>query len=121
MKKTFFKFLPPAVWFVLIFILTSVPHPAMPDALQVKHIDKLVHFAMYLPFGFLLLRAMGARGLRSFLIAGAVCLAAASCDELHQTFIPGRGAELLDFSADLAGGLLGMCLFLLTRMKENRT
>jgi VanZ family protein len=29
-------------------------------------------------------------------------------DEVHQLLIPGRSCELLDFLADMVGGILGM-------------
>lgn len=104
------RFLLPAVWFVFIFILTSLPVPFLPHV-RVSHADKMIHFAIYLPLGFLLARSFREKGSRAFLYALGLCLAAASCDELHQAFIPGRSADILDLLADFAGGLTGGALW----------
>mgnify|MGYP000697259071 CR=1 FL=1 len=108
------RLLPAALWLVVIFILTSLPAPVLPEV-RFRHADKLIHFAIYLPLGFLLARAFRERGARALLYAAALCLAAASCDELHQILVPGRSADILDLLADLAGGLAGAALFLAAR------
>jgi VanZ family protein len=114
MIPTLKRFLPAALWLVVIFILTSLPAPVIPDV-RIPHADKMIHFAIYLPLGFLLARAFRHRGSRAILYAAALCLAAASCDELHQVLVPGRSADILDLLADLAGGLAGAGLWLATK------
>jgi len=110
MKQVFLKFWPAAAWFALIFILTSIPSPQIP-VINVRHLDKLMHFFIYLPFGFFLTRALGTGGLKRLLLVAAVCLAASACDELHQMLVPGRQADVFDFSADMAGAALGMAVY----------
>jgi len=111
------RFLLPALWFVLIFILTSLPAPILPE-IRISHADKMIHFAVYLPLGFLLARSFRQRGPRALLYAVGLCLAAASCDELHQILIPGRSADVLDLLADLAGSLTGGALWWATGPKK---
>ncbi len=109
MKQAILKFGPAVAWFALIFILTSIPAPGIPE-IRIPYFDKIMHFAFYLPFGFFLMRALGPGGLKRILLVVVVCLAAAACDELHQMLVPGRQADALDFSADMAGAALGMLL-----------
>jgi VanZ family protein len=113
MKQALLKYGPAAAWFALIFTLTSVPSPHV--SVGIPHFDKIIHFGIYLPFGFLLMRAAGSGSLKRLALAFAVCLLAAACDELHQLIIPGREADLFDFSADMAGAALGMILWCLLR------
>ncbi len=117
MRPAIRPFLLPALWFAVILVLTSVPAPILPH-IPVSHADKMLHFAFYLPLGFLLARAFGGRGSRAVLYAAGLCLAAASCDELHQAFVPGRNADVLDLTADLAGSLTGAALWWVLRRKR---
>lgn len=105
------RFLLPALWLVVIFILTSLPAAILPEV-RVRHVDKMVHFLIYLPLGFLLARSFRKAGAGTLVYAVGLCLVAASCDELHQVFIPGRSADSLDFLADLAGSITGAALWL---------
>ena len=74
--------------------------------------DKAAHFVLYMPVGFL---AMGWLRYRAWLpsfwprlvLAVVATLAAGVFDELHQSWVPGRDAELDDVIADVLGGLAG--------------
>jgi len=111
------RYLPPILWFAVIVALTSAPVTGVP---QIRHLDKLAHFAIYLPLGFLLARAVGGAGWKGVLAALAVCLAAAACDEIHQLAVPGRSADIFDFAADVAGCLTGTALHLAWRRWRKR-
>lgn len=84
-------------------MLSARPGGALPD-LAVPGLDKIVHVALYVPFGLLLARALG-RG-RAVLAVG-VAVAFGATDELHQAFVPGRTPSLADLLADAVGATLG--------------
>lgn len=78
--------------------------------------DKAIHFAEYVPVGFLLVgwlvhrRWAPASWLAVVGLATAVVAAFGALDELHQYFVPARSATLGDALADLLGGLAGAAL-----------
>jgi len=96
---------PPLLWAAAIFTLSSPPTlPRLPDLLSW---DKLQHTAGYLPGGLLLARALTGSN-RGMLLAALIGLAWGVSDELHQLFVPGRNASVLDWCADALGIFLGM-------------
>jgi VanZ family protein len=111
MKPVPFRYAGPVIWFAAILVLTSIPSPGLPD-MPVGHVDKMLHFFMYLPLGFLVMRSIQAGGPAAIAVALVLCLAAAAVDELHQALIPGRFAQLYDFAADGAGGAAGIIIFI---------
>ena len=95
-----------AAWAALLFGLSSLPPGATPTSpLSFPGDDKVVHAALYAVLGGLLRVALGRSG-------PAVALAAAYgvTDELHQAFVPGRDADVLDWLADLVGAASGAAL-----------
>lgn len=97
-----------ASWLTLTIGLTSIPNPAF--RIDVNHADKKAHFAFYGIIGTLYAlwrRESGDSPVKSVL--GAVLFTAVfgAFDEVHQRFIPGRSMELLDWTADLVGGIAG--------------
>lgn len=95
----------------LLFYLShkpSVPHP--PVAFPYK--DKALHLAAYLVWGGLFASALWRSWPRlgRLPLCGITLLAGTLygiSDELHQSFIPARSAELWDLAADALGSLLG--------------
>jgi hypothetical protein len=98
---------PAAAWAAVLFYLSS--QPTLPVHVG-SGIDKVLHFAAYLVLGGL--AAWGAA--RSAAIpAVAIFLSAfyGMLDEYHQTFVPGRSAEVADWIADFLGTVAGVLLF----------
>ncbi len=100
---------------VLLPLLSTLFPRATPGQLVVVHegIRKLAHFAEYLILSVLLYRALDVepRGsLRAAVLA--LCLAGlyAGSDELHQWFVPGRGARVSDWLIDVSGAAAGQGL-----------
>jgi len=97
-----------------IVALSSVPG----DRLELPlfpHADKLAHLAVYGLLGLLVLRALArttrlALATRAFVTVVLVTVFGVT-DELHQVFVPGRSAEVLDVVADGAGALLACVVF----------
>jgi VanZ family protein len=74
---------------------------------------KYAHFFSFLILGVLVLNALwksGVSGFRAMLLALLICAVYAAMDELHQLFVPGRGAELLDVLIDSAGAVVGIII-----------
>lgn len=103
----------------LIFFLSgqspSVYRLALPS-------DKLMHFLEYMLLALLLVRALGktstgsaclALGITAFIIA----VIYAASDEFHQSSVPGRNADALDWLADSFGAALGS-LTIFSRVKS---
>lgn len=95
------KLLPGKEWHVIIF-----------DEL----VRKTAHFICYLVLGVVVantLRVVGLGKAKASSLALLICLLFAISDEIHQIYVPGRGAQIQDFLADGAGTLLGISLYLL--------
>lgn len=97
-------------WGAIILIATSIPGGTLPAAPLVPGLDKLVHLGLYGVLGALVARAMAGRIGRSWVVAATVVAGFAAVDEWHQRWIPGRGADALDWVADVAGATLGASL-----------
>ncbi len=106
-----------------IFHLSSQANPL--PALTAHVWDKLLHLIEYGGLGFLFGLLVGLRGekgawrvdwhavLAWSALAGFLYGAS---DELHQSFVPGRDAELGDVAADTLGAVLGGAVSLLGRL-----
>jgi VanZ family protein len=102
-------FVPVTVWAALLLWLGSRPTLPMPPS--ELPLDKVAHFSAYGVLGLLLGFGWWQHERRPaawiLLLLGMLVGAA---DELHQTMVPGRSAELADFVADAAGVLTGFWL-----------
>ena len=98
----------PLGWAAVILALTSVPGSAVPEV-AIESGDKLVHVALYAILGALTLRAAGNSGhpIRTVGIVGMAVSLFGIVDELHQLFVPGRSADVIDWMADTIGGMTG--------------
>jgi VanZ family protein len=122
------RWLPVAAWAALIFVFSTgwftgahtarliVPilarlMPGVPEpALLAIHdgVRKLAHFGEYAVLSALLARALSPDGSwtpRTALGALGLAVVWAALDELHQLFVPGRGAAVGDVVIDAAGAL----------------
>ena len=92
---------------LLIFIMSSMPSPPGAGVLPYNS----SHFLLYFPFGALLYLAF--RELRfdkkkAILYAISTALVYAATDELHQMFVPGRDADVIDWFIDSFGSVVGV-------------
>jgi len=99
---------PVAVYMLAIFILSSQSDVPLPRGLT----DKQGHSLGYLGLGITVTRAcIGGLGapvsLSRGLAAVALSVAYGATDEWHQSFVPGRTADLTDLRADATGAFLG--------------
>lgn len=101
-------------WMALLFYLSSQPSLETPMLFPGQ--DKLFHAVAYGVLGsFLLLALPAARGGSGYgwaQIQTATVIASlyGISDEFHQSFVPGRQADVLDWVADTTGALLAALL-----------
>jgi VanZ family protein len=109
--KLFFKYwLPVVIYAVLIFKISSIQGPDLPENLILS--DYILHALEYLPFGFLVCRAIKNTKnnlpiRRIFVLSFLFATLYAATDEFHQLFIPGRFASALDLLCDSIGIIIG--------------
>lgn len=90
-----------------LFLMQSPPSPAMS---QFAHADKVVHFGLF----FVLAATMHLAFRPHLLMAVPILFIYAVSIEAIQHFVPGRGADVWDVVADMAGVLgfyLGRALY----------
>ena len=85
---------------------------------KIEHIiRKLAHFSLYTIIGILLMSLMSTYKIKQrkrILISGSIGLLYAISDEIHQSFIPGRGPQIGDVGIDFCGVMVGMCIVLVS-------
>ena len=105
-------YLPLAVYWVSLFILTTLPVDTFPYLFQYQ--DKIEHFFAYGFLAFLLTLALFFQrrsriiSSNAFLFAFIFIVIYGAVDELHQLFVPGRFCDIFDWIADTIGGALGI-------------
>ena len=100
---------PAALWAAVLFLLSELEGTS---ALLPAGVDKLVHGGLYSILGLSLAWGRARTGFTGstalLLIIGA---GDGALDEWHQSFVPGRDANLGDWMADVVGVMLGLMLF----------
>lgn len=84
-------------------------------------VRKNAHFFVYLVLGVFVINALrrsGVRGYRCVVYALLICILYAASDELHQVFVPGRGAQVKDVIIDSAGACVGILVCLIISSKR---
>jgi VanZ family protein len=77
-------------------------------------VRKYAHFSAYLVLGLLIMNALrrsGVRGFKAFMFSLLFCILYAVSDEIHQLFVPGRGAQVTDVLIDGAGSIVGIGMY----------
>lgn len=106
-SHTALRWLPAAVWAVVIFALSSVPGSSLPG-----RYSYLGHVIEYGVLGATLAWALMPHRDRSRVIIAAVALASAYgiTDEMHQAFVPMRTPDPRDWLVDTAAAAAGAAL-----------
>lgn len=114
------KWGPVLVWLSVIYLVSDQPDVGG-LGLDIPGLDKLAHVVEYGVLGLLLGRALERKdealswGKMALFALGAVLFAVS--DEAHQSYVPGREADLADLGADAIGLGLGLAL---TRWRRRR-
>ncbi len=114
--------LPVLAWAAGIFAASSFPGSAYPRP-PFPLADKVMHVALYGPFGLLVARALRRNmgPVAAISLATLIATAYGVTDEVHQLFVPRRSADWRDVVADLIGGFAGAALVVwFTRRRRER-
>ncbi len=112
LKKVYFVYIPLIVYWVILFVFTTIPVDTMPKLFDVQ--DKLEHFLAYFVLSTLLFLSLHFQNQYKFIKKNVVAVTIicimlyGAIDELHQILIPGRMADIFDWIADFMGGSLGI-------------
>jgi VanZ family protein len=104
--------LPAIVYAVLLYWISSLPNPNAPD-FGLEWGDKINHAGAFGLMALLWFRALGwitpRRSRRSRLFLTLLLVAAyGATDEIHQSFVPGRFADITDWIADVVGAIIAI-------------
>lgn len=106
---------PVLVWAALIYVLSGIPSLNTGWGIWDLMLRKAAHVVEFGVLCLLIVRALYNSGLglgynTAILCAAAVSFLYAVSDELHQAFVPGRGASTLDVVVDAIGIALAALL-----------
>ena len=104
--------LPPVVYMLLIFFLSSESAP-LPEV-TTRVWDKALHAIEYGTLALLFCRAFNGEGygrLAAMVLALVFTSAYGASDEWHQLFVPLRSSSIYDWFADSIGGMAGVAAF----------
>jgi len=77
-------------------------------------VRKYAHFSSYLVLGLLVINAFSRSkviGFKAFTFSFMFCILYAISDEVHQLFVPGRGAQVTDVLIDSFGAFVGIGMY----------
>ncbi len=101
-----------AAWCALVWYLSSRPDPGDTVGFLVELPDYVLHGAEFAAGGFLAARAFShLRAPPGWLTAICFCVFFGVLDEWHQSYVPGRCADLADVLSDGIGAVLGIALY----------
>lgn len=105
--------MPLILYWLLILTLTSLPGTDLPNV----HVsDKIEHLLAFGGLGFLLNLSLRIQNkftiVKKFPALSTVIIVSlyAALDELHQIYIPDRSCDILDWTADTVGVIIGVLL-----------
>ena len=109
---------------VLIFLFSSFSHPPIPQSSGILS-DKFLHSIEYAVLGFLLAWMLVKASPQVFpgfpwIVGLSVAVLFGASDEWHQSFVPGRSADVYDWIADGAGSALGVLVMYLWHRFSNK-
>ncbi len=110
------------LWFILILFLSLIPN-STPDKIQFVNfemrLDYLLHFLIYLPLGFALMKwSMPKRNNSKYFYAIILFLTYSILPELVQYFIPYRTFNPYDLLFNISGMIVG-CLIVVSINRRN--
>lgn len=123
-RQVLLAWLPALAYMALIWTISSIELPELPID-RVPWRDKGVHFVEYGVLGFLLAHAALRTwpyhaASRTIAVAIMIGVAWGTLDEIHQSFVPGRFAEVADVIADSLGVVTGAFARLGARLAKRR-
>lgn len=117
------------LWALIILILCGAPSSEFPSMgfLNVPHLDKVVHFGLYVVFTLLILsetntkRILGGLDRKAIIISLFISIAYGLLIELMQLLVfESRGAEFWDFVANTIGAISAVLTYRLANRLSKR-
>jgi len=117
------------LWSLIILILCGAPSSEFPSVgfLNIPHLDKIVHFGLYVVFTMLLLsetnakRKKGELEIKSVFISLTIAIFYGLLIELMQMLVfKSRGAEFWDFVANTVGAIVAVLTYRLVNRISKR-
>jgi VanZ family protein len=102
------------------FIFFLSHQPTLPVPQTIEHQDKVFHFLAYFILGVLAAFSLPSTLRFRWLWAALIASVYGISDEFHQSFVPGRETEFLDWLADTLGGMAGAWAYLELRKKSKK-
>ncbi len=103
---------------VLIFYLSSQSGESLPVPQLFPNQDKVMHLIEYAGLGWLAMKTLQPLNRAGFIACVGFFMVFAALDEVHQAFVPGRDADVMDWLADAAGILISSCIYYKYYMKK---
>lgn len=119
--KRIIQYLPTILAAALITYLSLLrePHITLPQEYLFPHIDKVVHFCMYLFLSVIMANDLHRDKQRLTIVCLLSVLISSFygglIEILQDCYFPPRTGEWLDWVADTAGAIAGFCIYLLIR------
>jgi VanZ family protein len=123
LKRFVLYWLPLILYCLLIYIQSAYPSPEQIPSFP--FVDKVLHFAAYGIMGILFYRAYQTLRIKDNIpMLMVLSVVSASLygisDEIHQSFVPFREAEVTDGVADILGAISGVYLYQLLVVSRQR-
>lgn len=97
-------------WLIFVVVLHLLPSSGIPKVSWIDqyHGDKLIHFLMFLPLGYGLVKAFNLKGIYVLFLTASL---AGFLEIIQGTIFVGRSTDILDFCADITGIIIGIVIF----------
>lgn len=121
-RKVYLVYVPLIIYWIMLFTATSLPAANLPS---VAISDKIKHFGAFFGLSVLLSLTLLYQNknllFKNYFLAAALVISSiyGLLDEIHQSFVPGRNSEFLDWVADSLGAAVGVFVvfYLLKKFK----
>lgn len=109
------RWLPPAVWMLLIFFLSSQSHLPGPAGVAPNFLaHKIMHLFVYAVLYALLYRAVNymqkKKTIKDWIVPFIFTTIYAATDEIHQGYVPGRTPAFHDIGYDILGASIAVLM-----------
>jgi VanZ family protein len=121
-NKVVYVYIPLAVYWIIIFTLTTLPGKDIPNigiSDKIEHATAYCFLAILVNLTFIIQDKYSILKLRSYLYTLILIAIYAALDELHQLFIPTRDCDIKDWIADVIGASIALTFsyFMLKKIK----
>ncbi|MCG6912681.1 VanZ family protein [bacterium BMS3Abin03] len=121
-RKKYLIYVPLIIYWLALFIATSIPAESLPAtgvSDKIEHLSAYFILTIFLSLVFLYQNRYSWLKKYFLILAFLVSSFYGSVDELHQLIVPGRQCDILDWTADAIGAFLGIMLirYLLKKFK----